>query len=131
MSETLFKCVIPGRARIQKNSHRVRTNFQTGKKYIGKGDRFIRWADFARVFIYRAKPPEKPIDFYVNMKATFYLKNKQHEPDLSNAYQGIEDLLQKTGVIKNDKLIGGHDGSRKIFDPNEPERVVIELSRLT
>jgi Holliday junction resolvase RusA-like endonuclease len=125
--EPLFKCVIPGRARILKNGKSIKKNFVTGKRFIGKSDRYARWEVFAKIFIYRSKPPAKPINFPVILKLTLYLKNHQHEPDLSNAYQGVEDILQKCGVIVNDRLIGGHDGSRKIIDPNEPERVVVEL----
>jgi Holliday junction resolvase RusA-like endonuclease len=62
----------------------------------------------------------------VNLKAQFYFGNRKNEPDLSNLYQGIEDVLQKAGVIQNDKQIVSHDGSRKIF--GESARVEIELT---
>lgn len=127
MSEKpFFSCKIPGRARILKNGKKICFNRKTGARFIATSDRFTSWAAFAKVFIDRARSSET-FDGHVHLKVLFYLKNHQHEPDLSNALQGIEDLLQKCGVIKNDKLIVSLDGSRKIFDPECTERVEIEV----
>lgn len=63
----------------------------------------------------------------MNMKAIFYFKDHQSEPDLSALYEGIQDVLEKEGIIKNDRLIFGHDGSTKIF--NEEPRIEIALTR--
>lgn len=125
-SGVLFSCRIPGRPRIQKNGARIARNALTGRRFITKSERFDRWALYAWSFLVRAKT-HSTITVPVNMTMRIYLKNHQHEMDLSNAYQGVEDLLQKTEVLKNDKLIYSHDGSRKIFAPDEPERVEIEL----
>lgn len=46
----------------------------------------------------------------------FHYKNHQHEQDLSNALQGIEDILEELEIIENDSQIYSLDGSRKLFD---------------
>ncbi|XGC82056.1 RusA family crossover junction endodeoxyribonuclease [Bdellovibrio bacteriovorus] len=130
MSEILFQCVIPGRARILKNGKAIRLNRKTKRPFIGTNDRYQAWALYASCFIARANVLKKPIDFPVRLTCKFYFKDHMHEPDLSNAYQGIEDLLQQLHVLKDDKLIYSHDGSEKIFG-EEKERVEITLSRIT
>lgn len=66
----------------------------------------------------------KPIDTSIIAEFTFYFPNEKFFTkkktqsltigDLSNLYQGVEDCLQKCQVIKNDALICGHDGSRRV-----------------
>lgn len=125
--EILFRCIIPGRVRILKNSKQLFKNRLTGKLFPAKSDRYKKWAVFAGLFVYRSRPA-KPIDFPVNVKMIFYFKDHQHEADLSNCYQGVEDILQNEGVLTNDRLIYSHDGSRKVFGSG-PERVEIIVTR--
>ena len=68
-----------------------------------------------------------PIKEPINLCVRFYFKDRQAEPDLSNLYHGVEDMLQSCGVIENDKLIVSHDGSRKIF--GEEAKTEIEIWR--
>lgn len=119
----IFKCVIPGRAYIKKNTAR---HFRGGG--VGYSKEYIGWERQAEMRIALAKKDFKllPITEEVNLKALFYFKNKTAEPDLSNLYEGIQDVLQNMGVLANDKLIYGHDGSRKIF--YEEPRLEIELT---
>ena len=125
--EILFQVIIPGRARILKNSKQLFKNPRNGKLFPSKSERYKRWAIFAGMFVFRARPA-KPITVPVNVKMLFYFKDHQHEADLSNLYQGIEDILQTEGVLQNDRLIYSHDGSRKVFDSG-PERVEVFITR--
>lgn len=131
MDEVLYRCVIPGRARILKNGKQAKINYSTGQAYLQGNKRFAGWRIFAESFLVRAMPDKfRRIDFPVNLSVRFYLKDHQHELDTSNGYQGIEDLMQKLGIIKNDKLIYAHDGSGKIFGATR-ERVEITLTRMS
>lgn len=67
----------------------------------------------------------KTITTPINAKLTFYFKNRASEADLSNLYEGIQDELKKMKVIEDDKLINGHDGSRRVFDG--AEGLLVEL----
>ena len=89
---------------------------------------YKRWEIFAAMFIRRAKT-SATIDFPISVSMIFYFKDHAHEADLSNLYQGVEDILQKEDVISNDKLIYSHDGSRKVFG-DKNERVEIKITRL-
>ena len=57
--------------------------------------------------------------------ARFFFKNHKSEPDLSNAIQGFEDLLEKLQIIQNDKLFHRLE-LQKFFGESE-ERTEIEI----
>jgi Holliday junction resolvase RusA-like endonuclease len=129
MAEILFKCTIPGRVAIKKNSLQRRYSFAKQRTVTMASDRYLDWAEMASLHIRQAMRGARTIVVPVNIKMLFYFLNHSSEADLSNLYQGPEDILQEMGVIKNDKLIYGHDGSRKIFGSNP--RVEIEITRFT
>lgn len=121
----LFQCVIPGRPGILKNSKQI-VRTKAGRTFMKASDRYAIWEKMAYEFINKASR-QTQYDFPMNLQCQFYFVNHQYEPDLSNAYQGIEDLLQKTKVILDDKLIYSHDGSRKIFGARS-NRIEITLT---
>jgi Holliday junction resolvase RusA-like endonuclease len=105
---------------VKKNTQRV---FNRRVVYSAA---FIAWERVARLYVREARLLNHVlIKEPVNMRALFYFKNHQSEPDLSALYEGIADVLEKEGVIENDRLIYGHDGSRKIF--GEEPRIEVEL----
>ncbi len=95
---------IPGRVGILKNSKRVIAR--------GRGRRAIvlpslRYSDWER---HAARELSKRltvalIDVPVEAHFRFFFKNHQGESDLSNMLGGPEDVLQRVGVIANDRLI--------------------------
>lgn len=125
LSDALFHIVIPGRPYVKKNGQKVvrRGNFTT--VVYTKNYRF--WESVATQCLLNA-PKGPPIDFPVNMKMIAFFKDRQAEADLSALYEGIQDCLQKSSIIQNDKWIHAHDGSRKIF--YEEPRMEITLTRL-
>jgi Holliday junction resolvase RusA-like endonuclease len=125
--EILFQVVIPGRARILKNSKKLVRPRGSRRMIPVSSDRYKRWELFAQMFIARAFRG-KSIDFPVNVEMKFFFKDHQHEPDLSNLYQGVEDILQKCGVLVNDKFIYSHDGSAKVFGDGA-ERVEVTVKK--
>jgi len=124
-AKILFSVTIPGRPKSLKNKKRVGKTF-SGRSIMYSSDEYVAWARMVFRDLLSAKQSEM-ITSRVNMKMLVYLKSEKNEPDLSNSYQGYEDLLQAAGIIKNDKLISSHDGSRKIFG-DKVERVEITLS---
>lgn len=127
MSEVLFQCVIPGRPGILKNSKKICRNKSTGRAFLKASDKYEIWAAMARLHILKSGQQQK-IAIPINLKCVFYFVNHAYEPDLSNAYQGIEDLLQQCNVILQDKLIYSHDGSRKIFGSRN-DRIEITITK--
>lgn len=122
--------IIQGKPAIKKNSRKIMRSFKTGKPFLGKTDS-LKAAEMSAYYELSAQKTAqkfKMINFPVNIKFTFYLPTNRL-PDLSNLYQLPEDSLQTAGILKNDNLIGGHDGSRRLVDAKNP-RTEIEIFRL-
>ena len=64
-----------------------------------------------------------PITIDVNVCATFY--RDRNTGDANGYYQALADLLEKAGVVKNDRQIVSWDGSRLRKDAENPR---IEVS---
>ena len=60
--------------------------------------------------------------FPVNCQAIFY--RDALRGDAVGYYQGLADLLEKTGVVKNDAQIVSWDGSRLLVDRKNPRTEV-------
>lgn len=62
----------------------------------------------------------------IPVQVTFLFYRKTHRKcDLSNLYELPQDALQKTGILADDSLIESHDGSRKLYDRENPRTVII------
>lgn len=77
-----------------------------------------------------AKPYLEPlgIDYKCNVKCLFYMKTKGIV-DLTGLLQAIDDVLKHYKVIEDDesRIIGSHDGSRVLYDKENPRtEIVIE-----
>jgi len=129
----VFEATLPTRVAIKKNSTQRKYSFKKKRSYTCPSDRYLKWEasmyPVLKQIMLKLTPKEKallPISTPLRAQFKFYFKNHKSEPDLSNCYEAPQDLLQKCGVIVDDKLIHSHDGSRKYFDcPNE--RVEIKL----
>lgn len=120
----LFKCKINGRARSKKNSKTIAKTPQ-GRPFITSSRIYKAWATYAILTISRKK--FDTIQNPCNLSVKCYYKDHQHEQDLENIISSVADVLQESGVIKNDKLFYSYDGSRKIFE-SESEFVEIEIT---
>lgn len=118
---TLFKATIPGRVPVKKNTAR---HYRHGVVY---SKAYRAWAAVASEIILKIGIND-PISEYCEAKFTFYLKNSQWEPDVSNVCEGPQDILESCGILVNDKLIR-RLSAEKHFDADNP-RCEIELKAL-
>ena len=90
------------------------------------------WREWCRTCIityYKYTAPVNfVIDFPVNCKAVFY--RDANRGDAVGFYQGLADLLEKRGIIANDRLLVSWDGSRLDKDAKNP-RVEVELTEVS
>lgn len=119
-SEMILKFSMKGRPGIKKNS---RINFmRAGRQMSLPSKKYQEFEKELKTAIAIAMIDAgfmEAVNLPVNLKLVLHLRNHQHEPDLSNSYQGIEDCLEDCGVLVNDKLIYSHDGSLKEFGSKE------------
>jgi len=98
-----------------------------GRPRIGLSAKYKAWEKDAVEYLWLQKHrygsnmlvPWVPIAEPVLVKMHFFLKGKR-KIDLSNLYQGPEDALQAAGILQNDEVIAGHDGSRRHYGVDNP-----------
>lgn len=71
------------------------------------------------------------IDYPVNVQCRFYLRT-DGVVDMSNLYEGVQDLLVECGVLHDDNwhIVAGHDGSRCAKDRDNP-RIEITITDMS
>lgn len=116
--ELVYKVIIPGRPYVKKNGAKV---FRGRLVYT---ENYRAWEQTAAMFINKTlsmySKPAFPITGPVRMQAIFCFENRMAEADLSALLEGPQDVLQKCGVIKNDRQIILLDGSTKVFGDPSP-----------
>lgn len=74
---------------------------------------------------------QKPIDEPVNVKCLFYMPTHRR-CDLTNMLEAIDDVMVAGGLLADDnyKIIKSHDGSRVLYDEENPRtEVYIEWNK--
>jgi Holliday junction resolvase RusA-like endonuclease len=141
---TLFECYfkVPRHA-SKKNNKRIRKNRRTGKYFVGTDDPEILLEKqlVQKLMIERLKKRiDKPITDRIIAKFTFFMPMTVYYTkkaainlkigDISNLYQMPEDALTKAGIIEDDTLIEGHDGSRRLPIDSTEYFLKIELIKV-
>lgn len=113
------KITIPIEPVTKKNSQEIRKNFKTGKRFISPSEKFKQYGRDAGYFVNRYS--RLNINEPVNVKCLFYVKTRRRY-DLTNLLEAIDDVLVAAGVLSDDNylIIAGHDGSRVIYDKDNP-----------
>lgn len=104
--ELLFRCFVPGRPIVKKNTQRV---IGSGRnRRVIYSSRYRKWMREAATAIRQAANDLSfglPISTPIEMHIVFWLANKASEPDLSNLIEGPQDMLKSCGIIVDDRLI--------------------------
>ncbi len=118
----MIKTVIPLIPISKKNHQQIRRNRATGKPFIAPSQQYIDYECDAMWFI---QDKGLMIDYPVNIKCLFYMPTKR-KCDLTNMLEAIDDVLVKANVIADDNftILASHDGSRVLYDKNNPRTEV-------
>lgn len=120
-----WKFVIPGDPMTKKNHRPIYR--AGGRPFIGKSQSLRD----AEEFIYWRLIDQKRKNgilscIAIPVQITFLFYRKTHRRcDLSNLYELPQDALVKSGVLQDDALIESHDGSRKLYDRENPRTEII------
>jgi hypothetical protein len=125
-----MRFVIVGPPRTKKTSNRI---VRVGRfRKILPSEAHERWFKTAlpQARIHAARMRLAAGDDYepyepVNVKATFY--RDAERGDAVGYYQALADLLERSGIVKNDRLIRSWDGSRLAVDKRDP-RIEFEIT---
>jgi hypothetical protein len=114
--------VLYGVPRTKKNS--LRRKMVGGQLKTVASEAWYAWVDALRATA-QLPPPEPLPDHPYNCAAAFY--RAAAVGDLVGYQQGLADVLEKLGVLSDDGLIQGWDGSRLLVDRACP-RVEVTLT---
>lgn len=120
----MYEYLIPCAPVTKKNSQQILVNKKTGRAFIQQSKRYIDYEATASYFL-RPKPKE-PIDYPVNIKATYYMPTRRRV-DTANLNSALHDILVKYGVLADDNrdIIASTDGTRTYYDKDNPRTEVV------
>ena len=116
---------IPGRPTTKKNSQQILRNKRTGKPFVVQSEAYQNYetACLWHLKTYRGPKFTGP----VRVTCRYWMPNRRSWPDLPGLYQATADILEKAGIIANDRNIISMDGSEIVGVDRENPRVEIEI----
>lgn len=120
-----WRFTIPGDPMTKKNHRPI---FRAGSRpFIGKSQSLRDAEDFIYWRLVAQKKDQNilgSIGIPVQITFLFYRKTRRR-CDLSNLYELPQDQLVASGILADDALIESHDGSRKLYDRDNPRTEII------
>lgn len=118
----MIKFTIPLAPISKKNSQQIFINKATGKPFIMPSKKYKEYEAAALWYI----PKKIFINAPCNIKCLFYMPTKR-KVDLTNLLEAIDDIMVKAGLLADDNftIIESHDGSRVLYDKDNPRTEVI------
>lgn len=117
---------LPIQCRSKKNSQQILYNSRTRKPFISQSDLYKQ---FEKECGYYLSKYRLNIDYPINLKCTFYVKDKRKR-DIVNLLNAMQDILVKYNVIADDNynIVASVDGSKIIYEKGR-EETIIEIER--
>ena len=113
-----LSCVILGACRTKKNSSQL---IRPGLILPSKA--YLTYEKMAVPQLRMAWAGKNPLKEPLNLCARFY--RDRDAGDLVGYLQALCDVLEKAGVVEDDKWIKGFDGSRLMLDRVHPETALV------
>lgn len=105
----------------KKNNMNVGRNRYSGKTFVSQNRKYLDYEKQCVLYM----PKTDLIDYPVNIKAIFYVKDKRKR-DLTNLHAALHDILVKYDILKDDNynVVASTDGSRVYYDKENPRTEV-------
>lgn len=96
------------------------------KQWIRQAGSHDEYVEKALLQLKTQPRPPRPIECAVNCKYVFYMQTHRIVDGL-NLQAAVDDLLVEAGILKDDnsRIVVGHDGSRVLYDKNNPRTEII------
>lgn len=110
--------VLPGDPRTKKNSPMIVRHGVIPSKAFREYKALV-WPYLLHAKV--ALAHDKPIDAPLNVKCLYYMRTRR-KCDLTNLLEATDDLLVDAGILADDnhRIIVSHDGSRVLYDKENP-----------
>ena len=112
-----IKITIPGNPIPKKNSQ-VIARTKSGRPFILPSKRYRDYEKKAKEIIQEV---DEPIGHPVNVRCLYFMETRRRV-DLVNLLEATDDILVACGVLEDDnfRIVAGHDGSRVLYDKENP-----------
>ena len=124
----MINITIQGRPITKKNSQRIFQKYVGGKKipFIMPSKAFVDYQESCIEYLNKYKRLQ--IDRRVNVKCVYYMPTRR-KVDLLNLMSATCDIFVHYGILVDDNssIVIGHDGSRVLYDKDNP-RAEITIS---
>ena len=119
-----MKFTIPIAPKTKKNHQRIARR-KDGSPFVLPSKEAMHYAKAAAEYLYPR--PEEPINYPVEVRCLFYMPTRRRV-DLTNLLEGIDDVLVTASILDDDNssIIASHDGSRVLYDKENP-RTEVEI----
>lgn len=106
----------------KKNSQQILINRATGRPFIMPSKQF---KEYERAALWQIPNIHEPIGCPCNVRCLFYMPTRR-KCDLTNLLEAIDDIMVKSGLLSDDNftIIESHDGSRVLYDKENPRTEV-------
>lgn len=123
----MIKIELPINPRSKKNSQNIVFNKKTGRRLIIQNERYTEFEKESKKYM---PILDKPIDYSVNLKCTFYVCDARKR-DIANYIEAIQDILVKYKVLEDDNynIISSLNGCSMQIDRDNP-RTIIEIETI-
>jgi len=118
-----MKLVIQGAPVTKSNSQRIWRG-PGGRPRVVQSAAYVAWEKSALEQL-ACLPPSPATNIPVSLRAIFY--RAKRIGDLGNLLKALCDVIERAGIVENDRLIVSFDGSRLAWDKVRP-RVEFELA---
>lgn len=127
----LTSFTLSGIPRTKKNSQSVISNPRTGRPMIIQSKAYREYEKECLEQIKGLGLDTMQISDPVNVMCLFYMPTKR-KVDLQNLVSAAMDVLVKGGVLEDDnyRIVYGNDGSRVLFDKDNPRTEVYISDRV-
>ena len=123
-----MRITLQGRPITKKNSQKIIVNRTTHRPMIIQSDQYRQYEE-ACMWILKGLV-EKPLSGRFNLCCKYWMPDKRGEPDLIGLLQATADILEKAGIVENDRMFRMFDGSIVVGVDKQNPRVEICISEL-
>ena len=117
-----LQLTIPGRPITKKNHSNLAYNKNTGRMFIRPSKEFEAYQQAAG---WHLDHKGAKLNGRYNLKCVYYMPTR-HRVDLGNLLAATCDILVHYKVLEDDnsRIVAGHDGSRVLYDKENPRAEV-------
>ncbi len=119
--------ILPGRPITKKNSQQIIRNQKTRRPTVIQSKQYRAYEEAC---LWHLKKYKQRYSGPVQVTARYWMPNRRSWPDLMGLLQATCDILERAGIIENDRNVVSLDGSEIVGVDRENPRAEVEVISL-